>query len=242
MLHHLVAVEVGADRLELLARLQLGDARLELVHPAGQRGRLALVAGGAVAAGELDQLGQQVAGVAHEAAHGGVGPAHLVGVEPQVQVHERGSRPRRRRWSTAAPSSARGSCGRPPPRGGGTTRRSSPIARVLGLPTSWNRAPTRRTEALGPGRWRTTAMVWVSTSLWRWIGSCSRRIAASSGRNSVGQAGVDQEPQAGAGVVDHDELVELVADALGRHDVEPVGHGSRRPRRARAPARGRSRR
>ena len=45
------------------------------------------------------------------------------------------------------------------------------------------------------------------------------------GQEAVDEAGVGQEPEAGAGVVDHDELVELVADALGRHDVEPVGHG-----------------
>ena len=35
---------------------------------------------------------EQVAGVAHVAAHGGVAPAHLVGVEPQVQEHQLGHR------------------------------------------------------------------------------------------------------------------------------------------------------
>ena len=30
----------------------------------------------------------------------------------------------------------------------------------------------------------TTAIVWASTSLCRWVGSCSSRIAGSSGKNS----------------------------------------------------------
>ena len=41
------------------SRLELGDARLELVHAPASMPGLALVAGGAVAAGQLDELGQQ---------------------------------------------------------------------------------------------------------------------------------------------------------------------------------------
>ncbi len=57
---------------------------------------------------------------------------------------------------------------------------SLPIERVRGLPTSWNSAASRTMRS---GRvLATTAIVWASTSLWWWIGSCSRRIAGSSGR------------------------------------------------------------
>ena len=86
------AVELGADGGELLALRQLVDARLQLVHPPRQPGGLALVARRAVAAGQHVELGEQLAGVAHVAAHGRVAPAHLVGVEAQVQEHQLGHR------------------------------------------------------------------------------------------------------------------------------------------------------
>ena len=50
------------------------------------------VAGGAVAAGQLVELVQKVAGVADVAAHGAVRPAHPVGVEAQVQLDQRADR------------------------------------------------------------------------------------------------------------------------------------------------------
>ncbi len=40
----------------------------------------------------------------------------------------------------------------------------------------------------------------------------------------LGQTGVDQEPQPGRRVVDGDQLVELVADAFRRDDLETSGH------------------
>jgi hypothetical protein len=57
-----------------------------------------------------------------------------------------------------------------------------PMERVLGLPMSWSSAASR-TTSLGDVL-AVTAMVCVSTSLWRWMGSCSTRMAGSSGRNS----------------------------------------------------------
>ena len=54
--HDGLAVEVGPDGLELLGGAQGVDARLQLVHAGGEGAGLALVAGGAVAAGQLDQL------------------------------------------------------------------------------------------------------------------------------------------------------------------------------------------
>ena len=44
------------------------------------------------------------------------------------------------------------------------------------------------------------------------------------GQELLGEPGVDEEPQPGRRVVDDDQLVELVADALGRHDLQPVAH------------------
>ena len=61
---------------------------------------------------------------------------------------------------------------------------TAPLAndRVFGLPTSWNSAASR---TMSSGRvLHTTAIVCARTSLWVWIGSCSSRIAFSSGRNS----------------------------------------------------------
>ena len=56
------------------------------------------------------------------------------------------------------------------------------------------------------------------------------RVLLEAHRRDLGQelleeAGVVQEPQAGRGVVDDEQLVQLVADPLGRHDLEPAGHG-----------------
>ena len=65
--------------------------RLEVVVGAAQRCGLARVAGGAVRARQLVQLGQLVPGVAHVAAHRRVGPlAAAVAVEAQVQLDQRG--------------------------------------------------------------------------------------------------------------------------------------------------------
>ena len=48
------------------------------------------------------------------------------------------------------------------------------------------------------------------------------------GQELLGQAGLDQEPQPGGGVVDDQQLVELVADPLGRDDLQAPGHGPHR--------------
>ena len=87
-LHDLVPVEVGSQRDELLLLAQLRDAGLQLVHAARQRPGLGGVAGRAVAAGQLVEPVELVAGVAHVAAHRLVGPAEPVGVEAQVQLHQ----------------------------------------------------------------------------------------------------------------------------------------------------------
>ena len=43
------------------------------------------------------------------------------------------------------------------------------------------------------------------------------------GQEVLGEAGVDEEPQPGRRAVDDDQLVELVADPLGRHDLQARG-------------------
>ena len=46
------------------------------------------------------------------------------------------------------------------------------------------------------------------------------------GQELVGQARLDEEPQALAGLADDEKLVELVADAFGRHDLEALPQGA----------------
>ena len=88
-LHDLVAVEVGADRGQLLGLRQPGDPLLELVVSTAEAVGLALVAGGAVGAGEDVQALELGAGVADVAAYGGVGPlARAVAVEAEVLLDQ----------------------------------------------------------------------------------------------------------------------------------------------------------
>ena len=151
-LHDLRAVEVGADRVELLLLRAARDPRLEVVVRGGQPRGLALVARGAVGPGQPVQPLEQRAGVGDVAAHGGVGPA----------------RPRRTRGTAGAARPA----ARPPARS--PCRTAAPCSRLAAslAPTiSWwwkltpppclepprraacrCRAAARRAAAPGPGR------------------------------------------------------------------------------------------
>ena len=87
--HHLVAVEIGADRLELLLLTQHDDPGLEFVHPRQQACAPCARRVRAVTSRQLVELVEQIAGVADVAAHRAVGPhAVAVAVESQVQEHE----------------------------------------------------------------------------------------------------------------------------------------------------------
>ena len=110
--------------------------------------------------------------------------------------------------------------------------------RVLGLPDVVEQRGQAHDAARGRVL-RTTAIVCASTSLCVWIGSCSSRIWLSSGRNSSDEAGLGEEPQPGARVVDQEQLRQLVADALRAHDLEPVPQLDHRA--GRAPGRARAR-
>ena len=144
-------------------------------------------------------------GVAGEAAHGRSrsSPSRRCGSAGGARPAS--SRRRRRRWSSAAPACARASCGRRRPRGGGRPRPCP-----CGTSGSWacRRRGRGRPDACGgsrtPGRasgrtFSTTAMVWASTSLWRWIGILLEPHRRELGQELLGQAGVDAEPQPGAG-------------------------------------------
>ena len=62
------------------------------------------------------------------------------------------------------------------------------------------------------------------------------------GKELVGEPGLDEEPQPGRRMVDDDQLVELVADPLRRHDLQPRRHRRHRGRPVPRSARVRSRR
>ena len=165
---------------------------------------LAGVAGGAVAPGQLVELVEQGAGVADVAAHGAVGPAQPVGVEPQVQLDQLGDH------LDVVVRVAQGLhpvAGHAGPDHLVVVERHAAVGRrtrVLGLPTSWNRAASRSSRS-GPVL-STTAMVWASTSLWRWIGSCSRARPGSSGRNSSASPVSTRNHSAADGTGDHQSL------------------------------------
>ena len=97
-------------------------------------------------------------------------------------------------------------------------------ARVLGLPTSWNRAASRSSRSgaglvhhgQGVGQ---DVLVPVDRVLLEGQG---RQL----GQELVGQAGAHHEPQGRpTGTGDHHDLVQLVADPLGRDDGQPVMSG-----------------
>ena len=56
--------------------------------------------------------------------------------------------------------------------------------------------------------------------MWRWIGSRSSRSAGSSGRKCSARPVSTRNHSPADGTIEHDQLVELVADALGRHDLQ----------------------
>ena len=216
---------------------QLRDPRLELVHAAGERRGLPRVPRRAVATRQLVEVVEQRTRVAHVAADRAVGPAHPVRVEPQVQLDELGDvvddvvRVPQRHAGVGGPSARRRR------RGSGTSRLAARSQRVPGLPTSCSSAESR---SFSRGDvFATTAIVCASTSLCRWIGSCSSSIALSSGRNSSASLvrAINQSPADGSSATQ--QLRQLVADALRADDLAGA-RASARPR-ARGRHRARSR-
>ena len=105
--------------------------------------------------------------------------------------------------------------------------------RVRGLPTSWNNAASRATGSRTARRRsvvRRTDVLDDGDRVRQHVLVAMDRVVLESHRRQlrqelVGETGVDQEPQSGRRVVDDHQLVELVADALGRHDLESCRHG-----------------
>ncbi len=238
-LHDLAAVERGPDRLQLLLGGERLDARLEVVHPAVERARLALVARRAVAALELVQLVEQRARVAHVPAHRAVGPAHRVGVDPQVQVDELGD--------------GLDDVLRVPQRGEALARhpgaddlvvmerraallerarlRLADVVQQRGEPQHEVRAHLLHDR----DRVREHVLVVVDRVLLE-----LHRVEL--GQELVREPGAGEEPEARRRVVDDEQLRELVADPLRAHDLEPAAVLADRGQRARARARARTRR
>ena len=94
------------------------------------------------------------------------------------------------------------------------------IERVFGLPTSWNSAASRR-HLVGRGVLddgdgvREHVLVPVDRVL-------LERSAGSSGRNSAASPVSTRNHRPAAGASSTDQLVELVAHALRRHDLQPA--------------------
>ena len=199
---------------------------------------LVRVARRAVAAGQLVETVEVRAGVAHVAAHRAVGPAHPVGVEAQVQLDEARHGRRRRRSGSAAPPCASGSCARPTTSWWWKLTPRGPKARVLGLPTSWNSA-ARRSRRSGEVL-STTAIVCASTSLCRWIGSCSSSRPGSSGRKSSARPvrTTNHRPADGSSTMTSLSSSSRIRSA--RDDGEPPVHAARSRPPGRHRARGRS--
>jgi hypothetical protein len=198
---------------------QRGDARVEVVHAPVQRPRPGPVPGGAVAAHEMVEVVEQRAGVAHVAAHGAVGPAHGVRVDTQVEVDQTGHLVDHLARVPQRPEPLLGHA-RPDhlvvveADAAGADRAGLGLADVV----------EERGEAdpqLGPGvahhgdRVREHVLVLVDRVLLELHG-------VELGQELVGQAGPGEEPQPRRGVECHQQLRELVADALGADDLEPA--------------------
>ena len=80
-----------------------------------------------------------------------------------------------------------------------------------------------RTRSRG-GVFATTAIVWVSTSLWRWMGSCSRRRAGKLRQHLGGAARVDEAPEPGAGIGRAEDGIQLLAGSSRSHRSGATGH------------------
>ena len=215
------------------------DPGLEVVVGGGQPAGLAHVAGRAVGAGEAVQPRQERAGIRDVAAHGRVGPLALaVAVEAQVQLDQPRDRldrllveaqrlepPGRRAW-------------RRPPRGGGRTPRrrprsgASPACRCRaaarpGAAPGRGRAPTPAARRAGPrGRWPARAP--SASARRRPCGGGARRprAAAPAARAARGSASplAHEQLQPGPGVRRQQQLDELVAHPLRRHDADGRRH------------------
>ena len=170
------------------------------------------------------------AGVAHVAAHRLVGPPQPVGVEAQVQLDQPHhgvdvggrvaqrlhARPRHARADHLVVVEAHAAVG------DGARARLADVVEERGQAEQ----PVLRglvDDGQGVGQ---HVLVPVDRVL-------LERQARQLGQELVGQAGAHDEPQRLRRHVDHDDLVQLVADALGRDDGQPAVHPLHRGRQRR---------
>ncbi|KFC52602.1 hypothetical protein GY12_03525 [Micrococcus luteus] len=179
------------------------------------------------------QAGQQVAGVVRVPADGGVGPAGVaVAVEPHVQLHQAGHRLDRVvvELQGAQPlADELGAHGLVVPEGDGPALLEAARGRLADVVQQRRQAQhgvggRRRVLALqldgllqhrqGVGVDVLVAVVLVRLELQ------GRQL----GQDVVGQAGAHEQVEPGARVRSADELDELLADAFGGDDRDPLGH------------------
>ncbi len=211
------------------------DALLELVDAPVQRPRLRLVARRAVLTDEVVERLEQRTGVAHVAAHRSIGPSHRIGVDAQMEIDEA--------------RDVVDDLGREPERAQPLLRhaRADDLVVVEADTARTDRARLRLADVVQE-RGETHAQLGT-----RLAHDCDRvgehvlvlmdRVllelhGVELGQELVGQAGAAEEPQPGRRVGEHQELRELVANAL-RARRSPCGRAAPRPpprprRRARA--------
>ena len=228
-----MAVQVGPDLLQLLLRAELGDALFQAILGQRQPGRLGLVPGGAVGPGEHVQPGQQRPGVAHVAAHRGIGPlARAVPVEAQVQrdqgahlVHHRG-----RETQRLQPGPGHRRTDRlvvverdPPVRQQAARLRLADVMQQRGQPEHQVRfQPVLRLQVDGLLQHGERVLVHV---LVPHVLVGFQPQPGHLGQHHISDAGVHQQFDAAnrASPGRQHQLAQLVADPLGGHHAEPPG-------------------
>ena len=221
MLHHLLPVEGWTERVEVLLFGEAGDALLEVVLEGPERRGSALVAGGHVGARELVQLVEQRAGVAHVATHRRVAPPLSVPVEAQVHLDERadvvdhGVRVAELSQPLLGHAGADHlvvvelhTLGRDLAGGG--------LADVV-----QERREPQHLVALAPFDHGVGVSQHVLVLMHRVLFELER---GELGQERVGEAGRHEQREPFARMVADEQLRELLADALGRDDLQPVAH------------------
>ena len=183
------------------------------------------VPGGAVAPGQLVEPVEQRTGVADVAAHRPVGPSQPVGVEPQMEVDQLGHHVH---VVVRVPQGLHPVAGHPGP---------DHLVVVEGDPAVDEGPGPRLADVVEEGGQSEqpvgAGLVHHGQGVGQHVLVPVDRILLEGepgqlGEELVGQAGAHHEPQRHRGHRHHHDLVQLVADPLGRHDGQPVMPGAYR--------------
>ena len=224
-LHDPVPIDRRPDGIDLLAGTQIDYPLLQFVDPTLDLARLLAVTSRDVAADQIVEPAEQVAGVAHVTTHRPVGPAHLEGVGTHVEVNQAGHGfdivlrvAQRFEPGLGHPRSdhfvmvERDACGPEVARVG-----LANIVKQGGQP----RYPVG--GALGNHGQGVGQHVLVVVN--RILRHCQRR---QFGKENIGQARVHDPLQGRDHMLPHDDPVQFVANAFGTDDRKPLRHGGRR--------------